>query len=72
MVTGVAGQLLDEQEPVCECEPNFVGPEALGALLEFTYTATLTTSSANTLAVFQATWPLEIPCHCCLYGNSTK
>lgn len=44
------------------CELNFVGPEALGALLEFAYTATLTTSSANMPAVLQAARLLEIPC----------
>lgn len=44
------------------CELDFVGPEALGALLEFAYTATLTTSSANMPAVLQAAQLLEIPC----------
>lgn len=44
------------------CELDFVGPEALGALLEFAYTATLTTSSANMPAVLQAARLLEIPC----------
>lgn len=39
---------------VQDCEQDFVGPEALGALLEFAYTATLITSSANMLAVLQA------------------
>lgn len=39
---------------VRECEQDFLGPEALAALLEFAYTATLITSSANMLAVFQA------------------
>jgi zinc finger/BTB domain-containing protein 7 len=44
------------------CELNFVGPEALGALLEFAYTAILTTSIANIPAVLQAARLLEIPC----------
>lgn len=39
---------------VREYEQDFIGPEALGALLEFAYTATLITSSANMLAVLQA------------------
>lgn len=39
---------------VQDCEQDVVGPEALGALLEFAYTATLITSSANMLAVLQA------------------
>lgn len=44
------------------CELDFVGPEALGALLEFAYTATLTISSANMGEVLQAAQLLEIPC----------
>ncbi|XP_067169424.1 zinc finger and BTB domain-containing protein 7B isoform X2 [Apteryx mantelli] len=44
------------------CELDFVGPEALGALLEFAYTATLTISSANMGEVLQAARLLEIPC----------
>ncbi|KAM6106483.1 zinc finger and BTB domain-containing protein 7B [Pterocles gutturalis] len=44
------------------CELDFVGPEALGALLEFAYTATLTISSANMGEVLRAARLLEIPC----------
>ncbi|POI21495.1 hypothetical protein CIB84_014758 [Bambusicola thoracicus] len=44
------------------CELDFVGPEALGALLEFAYTATLTISSSNMGEVLQAAQLLEIPC----------
>ncbi|XP_025901764.1 zinc finger and BTB domain-containing protein 7B [Nothoprocta perdicaria] len=44
------------------CELDFVGPEALGALLDFAYTATLTISSANMGEVLQAARLLEIPC----------
>lgn len=44
------------------CELDFVGHEALGALLEFAYTATLTISSANMGEVLQAARLLEIPC----------
>uniref|UniRef100_A0A674J3I8 Zinc finger and BTB domain-containing protein 7B n=1 Tax=Terrapene triunguis TaxID=2587831 RepID=A0A674J3I8_9SAUR len=44
------------------CELDFVGPEALGALLEFAYTATLTISSANMGEVLRAAQLLEIPC----------
>ncbi|XP_067395219.1 zinc finger and BTB domain-containing protein 7B [Emydura macquarii macquarii] len=44
------------------CELDFVGPEALGALLEFAYTATLTITSANMGEVLQAAQLLEIPC----------
>ncbi|XP_059573980.1 zinc finger and BTB domain-containing protein 7B isoform X2 [Alligator mississippiensis] len=44
------------------CELDFVGPEALGALLEFAYTATLTLSRATLGEVLRAARLLEIPC----------
>uniref|UniRef100_A0A8D0GCK9 Zinc finger and BTB domain containing 7B n=1 Tax=Sphenodon punctatus TaxID=8508 RepID=A0A8D0GCK9_SPHPU len=44
------------------CELDFVGAEALGALLDFAYTATLTISPASLGEVLRAARLLEIPC----------
>ncbi|XP_029436265.1 zinc finger and BTB domain-containing protein 7B [Rhinatrema bivittatum] len=44
------------------CELDVLKPDALGALLEFAYTATLTISNSNMRDVLQAARLLEIPC----------
>ncbi|KAM8921717.1 zinc finger and BTB domain-containing protein 7B [Pelodytes ibericus] len=44
------------------CQLDFLKPDALGALLDFAYTATLTISSANMRDVLRAARLLEIPC----------
>lgn len=44
------------------CELDFVGAEALGALLDFAYTATLTLTTGSLGAVLHAARLLEIPC----------
>ncbi|XP_028566125.2 zinc finger and BTB domain-containing protein 7B isoform X1 [Podarcis muralis] len=44
------------------CELDFVGAEALGALLDFAYTATLTISTGSLAEVLRAARLLEIPC----------
>ncbi|XP_061462327.1 zinc finger and BTB domain-containing protein 7B isoform X2 [Rhineura floridana] len=44
------------------CELDFVGAEALGALLDFAYTATLTISTGSLGEVLRAARLLEIPC----------
>ncbi|KAF7238505.1 Zinc finger and BTB domain-containing protein 7B [Varanus komodoensis] len=44
------------------CELDFVGAEALGALLDFAYTATLTISASSLVDVLRAARLLEIPC----------
>ncbi|XP_034262880.1 zinc finger and BTB domain-containing protein 7B isoform X2 [Pantherophis guttatus] len=44
------------------CELDFVGAEALGALLDFAYTATLTISTGSLCEVLRAARILEIPC----------
>lgn len=44
------------------CELDFVGAEALGALLDFAYTATLTISTSSLGEVLRAARLLEIPC----------
>ncbi|XP_042296537.1 zinc finger and BTB domain-containing protein 7B isoform X2 [Sceloporus undulatus] len=44
------------------CELDFVGAEALGALLDFAYTATLTISTGSLGEVLHAARVLEIPC----------
>lgn len=44
------------------CQLDFLKPDALGALLDFAYTATLTISKANMRDVLRAARLLEIPC----------
>ncbi|XP_070622889.1 zinc finger and BTB domain-containing protein 7B isoform X2 [Erythrolamprus reginae] len=44
------------------CELDFVGADALGALLDFAYTATLTISTGSLCEVLRAARILEIPC----------
>ncbi|XP_078526131.1 zinc finger and BTB domain-containing protein 7B [Lissotriton helveticus] len=44
------------------CELDFLQPDALGALLEFAYTATLTISNSNMREVLRAAKLLDIPC----------
>ncbi|XP_063802713.1 zinc finger and BTB domain-containing protein 7B [Pseudophryne corroboree] len=44
------------------CQLDFLKPDALGALLDFAYTATLTISNANMRDVLRAARLLEIPC----------
>ncbi|XP_053559496.1 zinc finger and BTB domain-containing protein 7B [Bombina bombina] len=44
------------------CHLDFLKPDALGALLDFAYTATLTISNANMRDVLRAARLLEIPC----------
>ncbi|XP_030044811.1 zinc finger and BTB domain-containing protein 7B [Microcaecilia unicolor] len=44
------------------CELDVLKPDALGALLEFAYTATLTISNSSMRDVLQAARLLEIPC----------
>ncbi|XP_063296575.1 zinc finger and BTB domain-containing protein 7B [Pelobates fuscus] len=44
------------------CQLDFLKPDALGALLDFAYTATLTISNANMRDVLHAARLLEIPC----------
>lgn len=44
------------------CTLDFLKPDALGALLDFAYTATLTISNANMRDVLRAARLLEIPC----------
>ncbi|XP_069805830.1 zinc finger and BTB domain-containing protein 7B [Dendropsophus ebraccatus] len=44
------------------CELDFLKPDALGALLDFAYTATLTISNANMRDVLRTARLLEIPC----------
>ncbi|XP_069506271.1 zinc finger and BTB domain-containing protein 7B [Ambystoma mexicanum] len=48
--------------PHSVCELDFLQPDALGALLEFAYTATLTISNSNMRDVLRAAKLLEIPC----------
>ncbi|KAG8431474.1 hypothetical protein GDO86_018594 [Hymenochirus boettgeri] len=44
------------------CQLDFLKPDALGALLDFAYTATLTISNASMKDVLRAARLLEIPC----------
>ncbi|KAM9294293.1 zinc finger and BTB domain-containing protein 7B [Gastrophryne carolinensis] len=44
------------------CQLDFLKPDALGALLDFAYTATLTISNANMRDVLRTARLLEIPC----------
>ncbi|XP_073408476.1 zinc finger and BTB domain-containing protein 7B [Dendrobates tinctorius] len=44
------------------CQLDFLKPDALGALLDFAYTATLTISNSNMRDVLRAARLLEIPC----------
>ncbi|XP_043936012.1 zinc finger and BTB domain-containing protein 7B [Protopterus annectens] len=44
------------------CELDFINPDALAALLEFAYTATLTTSNSNMRNILHAARLLEIQC----------
>ncbi|XP_075699674.1 zinc finger and BTB domain-containing protein 7B [Rhinoderma darwinii] len=44
------------------CQLDFLKPDALAALLDFAYTATLTISNANMRDVLRAARLLEIPC----------
>ncbi|KAE8589081.1 hypothetical protein XENTR_v10022881 [Xenopus tropicalis] len=44
------------------CQLDFLKPDALSALLDFAYTATLTISNANMRDVLRAARLLEIPC----------
>ncbi|NP_001090290.1 zinc finger and BTB domain containing 7B L homeolog isoform X1 [Xenopus laevis] len=50
------------------CQLDFLKPDALGALLDFAYTATLTISNGNMRDVLRAARLLEIPCvvHACV------
>ncbi|XP_051785753.1 zinc finger and BTB domain-containing protein 7C [Erpetoichthys calabaricus] len=43
-------------------EIDFVTPESLGAILEFTYTSTLTITASNVKEILNAAQMLEIPC----------